>query len=66
MSKLTMMVLLVSALAMPAAAQTDKTTLPPPPEKKFYRLDFTVRELDGDSPREHPQLFDSGRERTQG
>lgn len=47
MSKVALLVLLAGTLGARAFAQADKPAAPTS-EKKFYRLDFTVRELDGD------------------
>ena len=46
--RVTRMMLLIAALSAVSFAQSDEAEKPaPPPEKKFYRLDLAVKELDG-------------------
>lgn len=46
--RVTSMMLLIAALSVTSFAQSDEAKKPvPPPEKKFYRLDLAVKELDG-------------------
>jgi hypothetical protein len=46
--RVTKMILLIAALSAASLAQSDEAKKPAPlPEKKFYRLDLAVKEMDG-------------------
>jgi len=65
--RVTKIVLLMAALVAASLAQSDEAKKQAPPiEKKFYRLDVTVRELDGGktvNSREYFMLVSTGREK---
>ncbi len=63
--RVTRTILLISALSAASLAQSDEAKKAPPPEKKFYRLDLAVKELDGGktvNSREYFMMVSTGHE----